>query len=212
MPHVAEVRIDSELFLVLFIAPLLFNEACESSKRELWNSLPSILSLAIGLVPITVLVVGFALHWMVPSIPLTAAFACAAALGSTDAAAVTGAFSAADAGVTFLVLFFGGIAFGIVAGSAAFFGITLLRRRGFENNIVHVPYEVFTPFVVFLLAEELHVSGILAVVAAGGLPMQRARSSRSIEASSRRCRSAWAIRTSSRAWARARCSIRRPAC
>lgn len=207
VPHVAEVHIDSELFLVLFIAPLLFNEARESSKRELWNNLPSILSLAIGLVLITVLVVGFALHWMVPSIPLAAAFACAAALGPTDAAAVgalgstvsltkrqkillsgeslindasgvvcfqfaiaaavTGAFSAADAGVTFLVLFFGGIAFGIVAGFAAFFGITLLRRRGFENNIVHVLYEVFTPFVVFLLAEELHVSGILAVVAAG---------------------------------------------
>lgn len=207
VPHVAEVHIDSELFLVLFIAPLLFNEARESSKRELWNNLPSILSLAIGLVVITVLAVGFALHWMAPSIPLAAAFACAAALGPTDAAAVgalgstvsltkrqkvllsgeslindasgvvcfqfaiaaavTGAFSAADAGVTFLVLFFGGIAFGVVAGFAAFFGITLLRRRGFENNIVHVLYEVFTPFVVFLLAEELHVSGILAVVAAG---------------------------------------------
>lgn len=35
---------------------------------------------------------------------------------------------------------------------------SLLRRRGFENNIVHVLYEVFTPFAVFLLAEELHVS------------------------------------------------------
>ena len=57
VPHVAEVHIDSELFLVLFIAPLLFNEARESSKRELWNNLPSILSLAIGLVLITVLVV-----------------------------------------------------------------------------------------------------------------------------------------------------------
>lgn len=44
-------------------------------------------------------------------------------------AAVTGAFSAADAGATFLALFFGGIAFGVIAGFAAFFGITLLRRR-----------------------------------------------------------------------------------
>lgn len=47
---------------------------------------------------------------------------------------------------------------------------SLLRRRGFENNIVHVLYEVFAPFVVFLLAEGLRVSGILAVVAAGGFP------------------------------------------
>lgn len=207
VPHVAAVHIDSELFLVMFIAPLLFNEARESSKRDLWNNLSSILSLAIGLVAITVLVVGFALNWMVPAIPLAAAFACAAALGPTDAAAVgalgaqvnlskrqktllsgeslindasgvvcfqfaiaaavTGAFSAADAGITFLVLFFGGIAFGIVAGFAAFLLITFMRRRGFENNIVHVLYEVFTPFVVFLLAEQIHVSGILAVVAAG---------------------------------------------
>lgn len=207
VPHVADVHIDSELFLVMFIAPLLFNEARESSKRDLWNNLRSILSLAIGLVATTVLVVGFALNAMVPTIPLAAAFACAAALGPTDAAAVgalgasvnlskrqktllsgeslindasgvvcfqfaiaaavTGAFSAADAGITFLVLFFGNIAFGVVAGFAAFFLITMLRQRGFENNIVHVLYEVFTPFVVFLAAEELHVSGILAVVAAG---------------------------------------------
>lgn len=207
VPQVADVHIDSELFLVMFIAPLLFNEARESSKRDLWNNLSSILSLAIGLVATTVLVVGFALNEMVPAIPLAAAFACAAALGPTDAAAVgalgasvnltkrqktllsgeslindasgvvcfqfaiaaavTGAFSPTDAGVTFLVLFFGGIAFGIVAGFAAFFIITLLRRRGFENNIVHVLYEVLTPFVVFLFAEQLHVSGILAVVAAG---------------------------------------------
>ncbi len=207
VPHVAEVHIKSELFLVLFIAPLLFNEARESSKRELWDNLPSILSLAIGLVVITVLVVGFALHWMAPSIPLAAAFACAAALGPTDAAAVgalgstvslskrqkvllsgeslindasgvvcfqfaiaaavTGAFSLVDASVTFAILFFGGIAFGIAAGFAAFFSMAFLRMRGFENNVVHVLYEVFTPFLVFLLAEAIGVSGILAVVAAG---------------------------------------------
>ncbi len=208
IPHTAEVHVDSELFLVLFIAPLLFNEARESSRRALWNNLPSILSLAIGLVVITVLVVGFALNQLVPSIPLAASFACAAALGPTDAAAVgalgstirlskrqkillsgeslindasgvvcfqfaiaaavTGAFSAVQAGESFAILFFGGIVFGVIAGFAAVLSVTELSRRGFENNIVHVLYEVFTPFLIFLLAEEIfHVSGILAVVAAG---------------------------------------------
>jgi CPA1 family monovalent cation:H+ antiporter len=52
-------------------------------------------------------------------------------------------------------------------GLACVASIVLLRRRGFENTVVHVLYEVFTPFVVFLAAEALHVSGILAVVAAG---------------------------------------------
>ena len=207
LPHAAEVSIDPELFLVLFIAPLLFNEAREASNRTLWKNKASILSLAIGLVVVTVLVVGFALNLMVPSIPLAAAFACAAALGPTDAAAVgalgstiklserqktqlsgeslindasgvvsfefaiaaatTGAFSAADAGISFLVLFFGGIVYGFVIGFIAFAMMLIVRRRGYENTTVHVLYEVLTPFAVFLSAEFFGVSGILAAVAAG---------------------------------------------
>ena len=207
LPEVAHVSIDPELFLVLFIAPLLFNEAREASNRTLWENKASILSLAIGLVVVTVLVVGFALNLMAPSIPLAAAFACAAALGPTDAAAVgalgstiklskrqktllsgeslindasgvvsfefaivaatTGAFSASEAGSSFAVLFLGGIVFGLVVGALAFAMMIGVRRRGFDNTTVHVLYEVFTPFAVFLAAEAIGVSGILAVVAAG---------------------------------------------
>ena len=207
LPEVAHVYVDPELFLVLFIAPLLFNEARESTKIDLWNNKWSILSLAIGLVIITVFVVGFALNLLVPSIPLAAAFACAGALGPTDAAAVsalgstislsrrqktllsgealindasgvvsfqfalaaaiTGTFSAAEATGSFLVLFFGGILAGVIFGALAVLSVAVLRRHGFENTVVHVLYEVMTPFVVFLAAEAFHVSGILAVVAAG---------------------------------------------
>ena len=88
VPAVSDVHMPSELFLVLFIAPLLFNEARNTAPRELWENKGSILSLAVGLVLLTVLVVGFVLNWFVPSIPLAAAFACAAALAPTDAAAV----------------------------------------------------------------------------------------------------------------------------
>ncbi|WP_273090005.1 Na+/H+ antiporter [Cryptobacterium curtum] len=207
LPAVNEVYIESELFLVLFIAPLLFNEAREANIRALWTNKGSILSLAIGLVLATVLVVGFTLNWIVPSIPLAAAFALAAALGPTDAAAVgalgsqvnlsrrqstllsgeslindasgvvsfqfaiaavtTGAFSASEAGGTFFVLFVGGIVAGLLFGFIATATSRILRRSGVENTTVHVLYEVFTPFIVFLLAEALDVSGILAVVAAG---------------------------------------------
>ena len=45
-------------------------------------------SLAVGLVVVTTLVVGFTLHAVMPSIPLAAALALGAALGPTDAAAV----------------------------------------------------------------------------------------------------------------------------
>ena len=89
LPGIQEIRIDSELFLMLFIAPLLFNETREANPAALWKNRGSILSLAIGLVIAIVLSVGFTLHLLVPSIPLAAAFAFAAALGPTDAATVT---------------------------------------------------------------------------------------------------------------------------
>ena len=74
-----EVNIDPELFLVLFIAPLLFSDALEADKRNLWENKTTIVSFAIGLVIVITLCVGFVLHWLVPSIPLAAAFALGAA-------------------------------------------------------------------------------------------------------------------------------------
>ena len=79
---------DPELFLLIFIAPLLFDESRHADKGALWKNKGHIISLAIGLVFITALVVGFVLNLIVPSIPLVAAFALGAALGPTDAAAV----------------------------------------------------------------------------------------------------------------------------
>lgn len=202
-----DVTINSELFLVMFIAPLLFDESRNISNRILWNNRNTVLSLAIALVVVSVLVVGFVLHWLVPSISLAAAFALGAALGPTDAvavaslgktvklgsrqkasllgeallndasgivsfqfaiaAAVTGSFSLADASWTFVVEFVGGIVLGLFLGAIAFFIMQRMRRAGVESATVHVCFELFLPFFVYLVATRFHVSGILAVVAAG---------------------------------------------
>ena len=207
LPSVQEVHLESELFMLLFIAPLLFNETRETNIRALLLNLNSILSLAIALVVVSVLSVGYALHLMVPSIPLAAAFALASALGPTDAAtvtalksnihlthrqqtllsgeslindasgvvafqfsvaaAVTGAFSLVNAAGSFTVLFVGGVAMGIVTGFAFSAINAMLGRLGYEDTVANVLYEVLTPFLVYLLAETFHVSGVLAVVAAG---------------------------------------------
>ena len=77
-----------ELFLVLFIAPLLYHEARNTDKVALWSNRAKVLSLAVGLVVVTILCIGFTLHALEPTIPLAAAFALGAALGPTDAVAV----------------------------------------------------------------------------------------------------------------------------
>ncbi|HEV2512226.1 Na+/H+ antiporter [Bosea sp. (in: a-proteobacteria)] len=82
-------HIEPELFLLLFIAPLLFADAWEAPKREYRKLLRPILSLAIGLVFFTTLFGGLALHWLVPAMPLPVAFALAAVLSPTDAVAVS---------------------------------------------------------------------------------------------------------------------------
>ncbi len=198
---------ESDLFLVLFIAPLLFQEAKEASKSELWNNRRSIVALAIGLVLAIIVGVGFFVNAIIPSISLAAAFALGAALGPTDpiavsaaskdadisprckallkgeslindatgivafqfsiAAAMSGAFSPASAVGHFLIEFFGGIAAGLVLGYIGNLIVRLVRSWGLENTTFHVLFEVFTPFIVFLAADQLGASGILAVVAAG---------------------------------------------
>ncbi|RWO94613.1 MAG: Na+/H+ antiporter [Mesorhizobium sp.] len=83
------VEIDPELFLLVFIPPLLFSDAVTAPKRELLALRGPILDLAIGLVFFTIVGFGYALHWLVPSVPLVVAFALAAVLSPTDAVAVS---------------------------------------------------------------------------------------------------------------------------
>ncbi len=205
----AQIRIglDPDLFLVLFIAPLLYDEAKGVDKAALWRNRMPVLSLAIGLVVVTALVVGFAVHAVIPSITLAAAFALGAALGPTDAvavaslsketdiperqksilesesiindasgvvsfqfalaAAVTGTFSLIDASISFVISFFGGILIGVALGYAGNFLVRRVRAIGLENTTFHVLFEVFVPFIVYLVANALGASGIIAVVAAG---------------------------------------------
>lgn len=84
-----DVDLVPDLFLVLFIAPLLYLEAKDANKSLLWRNRKPILSLAIGLVVVSTLIIGFTVNALVPSISLAAAFALGAALGPTDAVAVT---------------------------------------------------------------------------------------------------------------------------
>lgn len=83
------IAFDPELFLLLFIPPLLFADGWRIPKREFFALAKPILLLALGLVLFTVLGLGYLIHWMIPEIPLTVAFALAAVISPTDAVAVS---------------------------------------------------------------------------------------------------------------------------
>ena len=83
------IAFDPELFLLLFIPPLLFADGWRIPKREFFAMAKPILLLAFALVFITVLGLGYLIHWMIPSMPLTVAFALAAVVSPTDAVAVS---------------------------------------------------------------------------------------------------------------------------
>jgi CPA1 family monovalent cation:H+ antiporter len=84
-----QVELQPEIFFLLFLPPLLFLDGWRIPKRGLFRDGWTIAELALGLVLLTVLGVGYFLHWMIPEMPLAVAFALAAVLSPTDPIAVS---------------------------------------------------------------------------------------------------------------------------
>lgn len=207
LPIGIHLPLNSELFLLLFIAPLLYNDGKRTPREELWDLRAPILLLALGLVFVTVFAGGYLIHWLIPSIPLPAAFALAAILSPTDAVAVsalagrihlpkgimrllegeslmndasglvafkfavaatvTGVFSITEATLSFLWIAIGGLICGAVVAFLIVWLRMFIRRLGMEDVTIHMLIQILTPFVIYLVTEELGFSGILAVVAGG---------------------------------------------
>ncbi len=83
-----QIEIDTDWFLLLFIAPLLYSDAWRFPKRELWNLRGRIFGNAILLVVLTTVIGGLLIYYIVPELPLAVAFSIAAILSPTDPVAV----------------------------------------------------------------------------------------------------------------------------
>ena len=83
-------EIETEWFLLLFVAPLLYNDGKHFSREELWGLRAQIAGNAFILVILTTLGCGSIIHWLIPDIPIAAALALAAILSPTDPVAVNG--------------------------------------------------------------------------------------------------------------------------
>ena len=198
---------ESEAFMALIIAPLLFTDAYKASRSELWLYKKPIVYMAVGLVITTVVVVGYFINYIIPSISLGAAFALAAILSPTDAVAVksitkgmklpkglmsilegesllndaagivsfkialasiiTGTFSLSRSSREFFITAIGGMVLGVLIG-LIIVSIKLVNRKFLNTEpSILVIIQVILPVATYFIAEEFHLSGIIAVVFAG---------------------------------------------
>ena len=78
------------------------------------------------------------------------------------AAALSGVFSLFDASVQFVLVAIGGIAIGMLLAS-----VFVVIHRFLGDPFTEVLLSLSVPYLAYVAAESLHVSGVLAVVAAG---------------------------------------------
>jgi len=89
VPGIPHITVEPDLVLYGILPPLLFAAAIRTPLADILARRDSIFVLSVGLVAFTVVVVGFSIWWLVPSIGLAAAFAFGAVVAPTDAVAVT---------------------------------------------------------------------------------------------------------------------------
>lgn len=203
-----DITLHPELFMMVVIAPLMFNDGQNQSSRVLSRNVKNILSLSVVFALVTVLIMGGILHGLLhQEFTLPLAFLLAAIITPTDAVAVkslttnvtipenvnttleveslfndasgivlldlalaayeSGRFSIGHGIWYFAYVFFGGIVFGAIAGSLLISLRTALMRNHVDIASIVIPINIMTPIAIYWSAEELHFSGILAVVAAG---------------------------------------------
>lgn len=200
LPYGPSAPLHPEVTLVAVLAPLVFGEALGSSYLDIRRVSRPVLALAVGLVVVTTVTVGFVVSWAV-SAPLALGFALGAILAPTDAVAVAtiarkaalprrlvsilegeslvndgtgltalrvaviagtaGAITLWQVGLVLVTSIVGGVSVGLVGG-------WILARIMARSRDVLAANAVLliSPFVLYLLAEEIQGSGILAVVIA----------------------------------------------
>jgi CPA1 family monovalent cation:H+ antiporter len=196
------LTLDPHAILTFVIPPLIYSAALNASLTAIRQNLRTVISLSIGLVLATGVIIGAGLGLFVPEIGLAAGVALGAAVSPTDPVAAlavgngvrlparlvtiiegegllndataltmltvavtvvtSGGFSFGGAVAHFLFAAVGGLLSGVVVALV----MRVLRRMIHDPLLVNA-LSLATPFAAYLLGEETHVSGVLAVAVAG---------------------------------------------
>ena len=89
IPHVPRIELNPEVVFLLFLPPLLFSAAFQTSWRDFRYNISSISLLALGLVSFTVYGVAIASRWILPDFTWRLGLVLGAVICTTDAIAAT---------------------------------------------------------------------------------------------------------------------------
>ena len=202
IPGLPQVELRPDVVFLLFLPPLLYYEAFNSSIRDFRSILRLIILSAVFLVIVTIGAVAVVAHALIPLLPWAAAIMFGAIIGPTDetaaiaivsrlhvprrlitlikaeslfndatslvifnvalTAAVTGSFSWAFGILHLFLDAIGGVAIGLAVGWL----ISQIRRR-LDDVLLQNTVSLLSGYAAYYPADALHLSGVLATIAAG---------------------------------------------
>ncbi len=203
VPFLRGIEIQPELIFVIFLPPLLYEAAWNTSWKDFWKFRRVISSFAFPVVILTSCVVAFVSSALIPGFTLAAGFLLGGIVSPPDAvsasailknikvpkrfvtviegesllndasslvvfrfalaAILTGKFIFREAAVNFVLVIVMGIAIGILV-ALIFYAV---HRWLPTSSNIDVVLTLLAPYTMYILAEEFHFSGVLAVVSGG---------------------------------------------
>jgi monovalent cation/hydrogen antiporter len=202
-PGLPTITLHPEIVFFIFLPPILYAAAWNTSWPEFKAAKRPITLLAIGCVLFTTCAVAVVAHYFIPELGWAEAFVLGAIISPPDAVAatastkglavpkrvvtilegeslvndatgliafryavaavVTGVFNVWEASMTFVIVAGGGILLGMAMGKV----VKWIHMFTPNNPTTDTTLTFITPYIVYLLAESLHLSGVLAVVTCG---------------------------------------------
>ncbi|MBX0292608.1 Na+/H+ antiporter [Hymenobacter sp. HSC-4F20] len=203
VPGLPPITINPDLIFLIFLPPLLYQAAWDTSWQDFWRWKRPIGLLAFGLVFFTSTLVAYVSRAMIPGFTLALGFLLGGIISPPDAVAATsvlrgvkvprrvtsilegeslindasslivfrfalaavvsGTFTWHAAATSFLLV----SAMGLVVGLGVAYGFYLIHRFLPTTPSINTVLTFLAPYVMYLLAEEFHFSGVLAVVSGG---------------------------------------------
>ncbi|MBC7556903.1 MAG: Na+/H+ antiporter [Chryseobacterium sp.] len=203
IPGIPKIKIEPELIFMIFLPPLLYDAAWNSSWKELWRWRRIIFSFAFVVVFFTAFSIAIFANYFIPGFSLVLGFLLGGIISPSDAvsanailkflnvpkrfisilegesllndassliifrfamvAAATGQFIWLDAAGSFIWMCVGGAGIGVLIGYIFLKTHKILPTDPNTDMLL----TLVSPFAMYLGAEEIHASGVLAVVSGG---------------------------------------------